>query len=58
MFIYFGVIDRMGEGQRERETQNLKQAPGSKPVSREPDVGLEPMKRGITTWAEVRRSTD
>ena len=31
----------MGEGQRERETQNLKQAPGSELVSTEPDVGLE-----------------
>ena len=34
---------RAGEGQREREreTHNLKQAPGSKAVGTEPDVGLE-----------------
>ena len=33
----------MGEGQREKETQNLKQAPGSEQaVSTEPDVGLKP----------------
>ena len=32
----------MGKGQRERETQNLKQAPGSElSVSTAPDVGLE-----------------
>ena len=32
----------MGEGERERETQNLKQAPGSELfVSTEPNVGLE-----------------
>ena len=31
-----------GEGQRERETQNLKQAAGSEQaVSTEPDAGLE-----------------
>ena len=32
MFIYFRERDRVetGEGQREREIQNLKQAPGSK----------------------------
>ena len=31
------------EGQREKETQNLKQAPGSEQVvSTEPDAGLEP----------------
>ena len=28
-------------GQRERETQNPKHAPGSEPFSTEPDVGLE-----------------
>ena len=33
-----------GEGQRERETQNLKQAPGS-----EPDAGLELTNREIVT---------
>ena len=41
----------MGEGQRERETQNLKQAPGSelRAVSTEPDVGLKPTDRKIMT---------
>ena len=39
----------MGEGQRERETQNLKQAPGSELVSTEPDVGLELMNCEIVT---------
>ena len=34
----------MGEGQRERETQNLKQAPGS-----ELDAGLKLMDREIMT---------
>ena len=36
---------RTGEGQRERETQNPKQAPGCsrlRAVSTEPNVGLEP----------------
>ena len=31
----------MGEGQREREPEDLKQAPGSELSSTEPDVGLE-----------------
>ena len=31
----------MGEGQRERETQNLKQAPGSELSAIEQDAGLE-----------------
>ena len=35
----------MGEGQRERETQNPKQAPGSG----EPDMGLELTNREIMT---------
>ena len=48
----------MGEGQRERETQNPKQAPGSWVVSTEPDVGLELTNREIMTWAEVRRPTN
>ena len=40
MFIFEGERDRAraGEGQREREMQNLKQAPGS--VSTEPNWGL------------------
>ena len=41
----------MGEGQRERETQNRKQAPGSEPSAQtEPDVGLELTDREIVTW--------
>ena len=43
----------MGEGQRERETQNRKQAPGSEPsaraISPEPDAGLELTDREIVT---------
>ena len=40
-----------GQGQRERETQNPKQAPGSElqAVSIEPDAGLEPTNREIMT---------
>ena len=37
----------MGEGQRERETQNLKQAPGSE--LSEPDAGFENMNCEIMT---------
>ena len=36
------------EGQKERETQNSKQALGSEP-SAEPDAGLEPVNREIMT---------
>ena len=40
----------MGEGQREKETQNLKQAPGSaQEFSTEPDAELEPTNREIMT---------
>ena len=39
---------RVGEGQRKRETQNLKQAPGSE-LSAQPDVGLELTDREIMT---------
>ena len=57
------------EGQRERETQNLKQASGSElsaqklmwglnSDSTETDVGLELTEREIMTRAEVRRLTD
>ena len=38
---------KKGKG-RERETQNLKQAPGSK-LSTQPDTGLEPTDREIMT---------
>ena len=40
----------MGERQREKETQNLKQTPGSEQVfSTEPDTRLEPTDREIMT---------
>ena len=41
----------MGEGQRERETQNAKPAPGSRlrAVGTEPDAGLELTHREIVT---------
>ena len=35
---------------RERETQNPKQAPGSRAVGTEPDAGLELTDREIVTW--------
>ena len=37
------------KGQRERETQNPKQAPGSELVCTEPDMGLKPMNCEIMT---------
>ena len=40
---------RAGEGQRERETQNPKQTPGSELSDTEPDVGLELTNREIMT---------
>ena len=44
MFIYFFERERetvrVGEGQRERETQNLKQAPGSELPAQSPEWGL------------------
>ena len=45
-----------GEGHRERETQNPKQAPGSE--LSEPNAGLELMNHEIMTWAEVGCLTD
>ena len=45
----------MVEGQRERERENLKQAPGS--FSTELDVGLELMNCEIMICAGVRRLT-
>ena len=48
MFIFERQWDRAEEGQREEETHNLKQAPGSEQVfSTEPDAGLKPMNREI-----------
>ena len=43
----------MEEGRKERETQNLKQAPGS-----EPKAGLELRNGEIMTRVEVRRLTN
>ena len=42
LFIFETERDRaqMGEGQRERETQNLKQAPGSELSAQSPTRGL------------------
>ena len=58
MFVYFWERESAsGERQRERETQNLKQVPGSA-VSTELDVRLEPTNRETMTWAEVRYWTD
>ena len=54
MFIYFEEErDRAwaGEGQREKETQNLKQAPGSQLSAPEPNAGLELMSCEIVTQA-------
>ena len=48
---------RRGGAERERETKNPKQAPGSE-LSPQPDAGLKHMDHEIMTWAEVRRSTD
>ena len=49
----------MGEKQRERETQNLKQAPGSELSAQSlPDKGLEPTNHEIMTPDEVRCLTD
>ena len=47
MFIFERDRACAGEGQRERETQNPKQAPGLRAVSTEPDAGLELMNREI-----------
>ena len=47
----------MGEWQREMQTQNLKQGPGSE-QSAQPDAGLELTDREIMTWAKVGRLTD
>ena len=41
--------ERAGEGQRDRETQNLKQAPGSELSAQSPMAGLELTNREIMT---------
>ena len=58
---YFWERDRVraGEGQREKETQNPKRAPGSEQAfSAEPDVGLTFTDGEVMTWAEVGHLTD
>ena len=68
LFAYFNVyfLERereretvwAGEGQRERETLNLKQALGSELSAQSPLAGLEPRNRKIMIWAEVRCLTN
>ena len=53
MFIYFlrersTECEQVRGRERERKTQNLKQALGSE-LSAEPDMGLEPINREIVT---------
>ena len=59
VFIYFWERRRVHAGmwQRERETQNPKQAL-CWAVSTEPNVELEPVNWEMMTWAEVRRLTN
>ena len=47
-----------GAGQRERETQNPKQAPGSELSAQSLTRGSKVTNREIMTWAEVGRLTD
>ena len=63
MFIFERERERQstsrGGAERERETQNPKQAPRSeKAVRTEPDTGLKPANHEIMTWAKVRHLTD
>ena len=60
MFIYFWERDRAqaGEGQRERETQNPKQAPGSELSAQSLTRGSNPQTPELMTWAEVGRLTN
>ena len=56
MFLFiFETETWAGEEQRERETQNPNQAPGSE---LEPDAGPKLTDCEIMTWAEVGRKTD
>ena len=48
-FLKDGDRVRVGEGQRDRETQNLKQAAGSELSATEPDSGPGPTNREIMT---------
>ncbi|VFV38415.1 Hypothetical predicted protein [Lynx pardinus] len=42
LLCHLGERERVAEGQRERETQNPKQAPGSEPSARSPSRGSNP----------------
>ena len=59
-FIYFWETERdraqLGQGRREKETQNLKHAQGSELSAQSPT--LELTNREIMTWAEVGGLTD
>ena len=57
LFIFDRDRDGVGDGglQREKETQNLKQASGSQLSAQSPDAGSEPTDREIMTRAEVDR---
>ena len=58
MFISERKRQSMGRvGQREKETQNLKQAPSSELSAQSSTQGSNPQ-REIMTWAEVGRLTD
>ena len=59
IFLHLFILEKQSETKhergrgREKETQNLKQAPGSQQaVSTEPDAGLEPTNCEIMTWAK------
>ena len=47
-----------GKGQRERETQKPKRAPGSWAIRTKPDAGLKPTNREIMTLSQSGRSTN
>ena len=59
MFIYFWERDKVqaGDGQGERETQNLKQAAGFELSAQSLMRGLKLTNCEIMTWAEVRHLT-
>ena len=53
MFVYF-ESELVGEGQRKRKRENLRQAPT---ISTEPGAGLEPMNCEIMARAEIKSLT-
>ena len=54
LFIFKSQRDRawVGEGQRERETQNLKQDPGSEPLAQRPMWGSNPWT--VRSWPDLK----